>query len=325
MKKLFLTMTSFVIAMGLFGCAGDSKEEKNEEKNSATVLKSESESFQQDEQSASFDYTPIKPAEDGILKGVVELGASGFNLFIIKIDKQKNWEIKKKEFGTSLIKEGMTNIKEVKETLKNYIQSIINFGVEGKRIFFVVSSGAQKEALTLKIAKALEELGYFVNVVTPEQEAKYAFNATMPKELQTKAFVVDMGSGNTKISYIKDDKIKAIETYGSKYFQEDIDDLTVAKSIKETLAEIPLSCTKTCFLIGGIPHQMAKIQRNKEERYTILKKDLTFYEQLINKKGHQAACGLNIYESILRTKQIERVVFDWDTNFSIGFLLSLKY
>ena len=39
--------------------------------------------------SATFDYTAPAPV-DGKLKGVVELGASGFNSFIVNIDKQKN-------------------------------------------------------------------------------------------------------------------------------------------------------------------------------------------------------------------------------------------
>jgi hypothetical protein len=34
--------------------------------------------------------------------GVVELGASGFNSFIIKVDKEKRWNLEKSEFGNSL-------------------------------------------------------------------------------------------------------------------------------------------------------------------------------------------------------------------------------
>ena len=45
-----------------------------------------------------FNYTPEKPV-DGTLRGVVELGATGFNSFIINMDGQKRWEIVSKNFG----------------------------------------------------------------------------------------------------------------------------------------------------------------------------------------------------------------------------------
>jgi hypothetical protein len=52
-------------------------------------------------ETAAFAYTPPAPV-DGKLRGVVELGASGFNSFIIKVDKEKRWNLEKSEFGNSL-------------------------------------------------------------------------------------------------------------------------------------------------------------------------------------------------------------------------------
>src|SRR5689334_1026001 len=49
---------------------------------------------------STFSYTPPAPT-NGKLKGVVEMGASGFNSFIVKIDPQKNWQLEKAEFGNS--------------------------------------------------------------------------------------------------------------------------------------------------------------------------------------------------------------------------------
>src|SRR4051812_50196148 len=40
----------------------------------------------------TFDYTAEKPV-NGALKGVVEVGAAGFNSFVINMDNQKRWEI----------------------------------------------------------------------------------------------------------------------------------------------------------------------------------------------------------------------------------------
>ncbi len=53
-----------------------------------------------------FNYTPEKP-ENGALRGVVEVGATGFNSFVINMDDKKRWEIVSKDFGESLAYEGM--------------------------------------------------------------------------------------------------------------------------------------------------------------------------------------------------------------------------
>ncbi|HTG56388.1 MAG TPA: hypothetical protein VL943_08980, partial [Niabella sp.] len=54
----------------------------------------------------TFAYQPEKPV-NGELKGVVEVGASGFNSFVVKIDKEKRWEVVSKEFGNSMVYEGL--------------------------------------------------------------------------------------------------------------------------------------------------------------------------------------------------------------------------
>jgi hypothetical protein len=74
-----------------------------------------------------------------------------------------------------------------------------------------------------------------------------------------------------------------------------------------------------CFIIGGVPHSLAGQHRQGEERYTVLKAPQHY--QATDKK---IASGLNIYKAIVDGTQTETFVFDWDANFSIGFLLSLK-
>ena len=44
----------------------------------------------------SFSYVPEKPV-NGVLRGVVEVGASGFNSFVINMDREKRWEIVSKD------------------------------------------------------------------------------------------------------------------------------------------------------------------------------------------------------------------------------------
>ncbi|MEJ7672986.1 MAG: hypothetical protein WKF59_09795 [Chitinophagaceae bacterium] len=65
-----------------------------------------------------FNYTPEKP-ENGALRGVVEVGATGFNSFVINMDDKKRWEIVSKDFGESLAYEGMATTEDIRLGLKN--------------------------------------------------------------------------------------------------------------------------------------------------------------------------------------------------------------
>jgi hypothetical protein len=267
--------------------------------------------------SGSFAYSPAEPV-NGKHKGVVELGASGFNSFIITIDGQKNWKLDKAEFGTSLVKDGLATEDDIRIGLKAYIGKMIDFGVAGKDIHFVVSSGATKEAVTVKITKVLKAMGYNVNTVTPEQEGTYGMKATLPKEYESKAFFVDIGSGNTKISWKENGQQKALEAPGAKYYQKDIADKVVYDQVAAKAKQIPADLNKTCFIIGGSAFKLAKEMRKGKERYTVLKTPDDY--NLTDKKDK---AGLNIYKSIAETTGCETFVFDWDTNFTIGFLLDL--
>jgi len=266
----------------------------------------------------TFSYVPPKPV-NGMLKGVVELGASGFNYFIVNIDANKNWELKKSEFGNSMVIENMATDADIKEGLKRYIANMINFGVPPKNIQFVVSSGAAKETATLKIISGLRSLGYQVNTVTPEQEGALALACVLPRDYENEAFVVDIGSSNTKVSWKKDGNVSAFETYGSKYFQKNTDDGMVYQKVKEQSGTIPTFNRKTCFIIGGVPFELAKQVRKEKERFTVLGAPNTYKLEDAKDKA-----GLNIYSAIKDTTGTALFVFDWDANFSIGYLLSLK-
>ncbi|RAK00017.1 Ppx/GppA phosphatase family protein [Larkinella arboricola] len=265
----------------------------------------------------TFSYSPPAP-ENGKLKGVVELGASGFNSFIITVDPQKNWKLEKSEFGNSLVLENMATDQDIREGLKKYIAQMLNFGVAGRDIHFVVSSGAVKAENTQKIIKALKSLNYVVNTVTPEQEGKLALRSVLPKDFESNAFVVDIGSGNTKISWKEGGKTSALESYGAKYFQNGDDDSKVYNEVKAKAAEIPSANRKTCFIIGGVPFELAKEVRKGKERYTVLNAPSAYKSTEAKTKA-----GVNIYKAIADGTNCNQFVFDWDANFTIGYLLTL--
>ncbi len=261
-----------------------------------------------------FNFTAPVPA-GGKLKGVVELGSAGFNSFIIRMDAQKNWKLEKAEFGVSLVKENLATDDDIKSGLKRFINDMISFGVGKKDIHFVISSGAKKEAVTQQISTALKGMGYFVNEVTPQQEAKYALRAALPDAYQNKGFVVDIGSGNTKISWLPGG---ALESYGAKYYQDNMSDETVFQDVKRKAAMVPSNLRGTCFIIGGVPYDLAKQTRNGKERYTLLKAPADYTPD-----GAKQKSGLNIYQAIAEATGCKQFVFDWDANFTIGFLLNL--
>ncbi|MBK7737442.1 MAG: hypothetical protein IPI45_06670 [Saprospiraceae bacterium] len=266
----------------------------------------------------SFDYQAPEPV-NGSLKGVVELGAAGFNSFIVRIDKDKNWKLEKSEFGSSLVHEHMATDDDVRGGLKNYIRGMLDFGVPGKDIHFVVSSGAKSEPNVVKISNGLKALGYFVNEVTPQQEGTYGLKCVMPASLESESFMVDIGSGNTKISWKTGTAIQALESHGSKYFQKNLTDDQVYTDVRKTISKIPSANRGYCFIIGGIPFELAKQVRAGKERYTVLNAPADY-----KANGEKQRAGINIYKAIADETGCKKFVFDWDANFTIGFLLGLK-
>jgi hypothetical protein len=318
-RALLQGMTVLALAVFLFAQCGSKKSGKSSDpqQSDSVALKE----LQPDTTKSSEDATPkftyTSPAPvDGVLKGVVELGSTGFNSFVVSIDDQKRWELKKADFGTSLVYENLTTKKAVVDKLKEYISEMINFGVAGKYIYFVVSSSATKVSTVQDIIKELRAMKYVVHAVTAEEEALWGFYATMPADYRNIGFMVDIGSGNTKIAWIENDTIRTRETYGAKYKQNDVDDAKVEADIVELSNAIPADKRGFCFIIGGVPFKMAKINRTENERYTVLNAPETYTFD-----GEREQSGVNIYSALRKGSGCNTFVFDWDTNFVIGYLL----
>lgn len=266
---------------------------------------------------------PDRPVS-GVLKGVVEVGASGFNSFVVNMDANKNWEIVSKDFGESLAYEGLATTADIASGLKKYLSNMFNKGVSGRNVHFVMSSGALKNPKTALIAEEIKKMGYVVNKVTPEQEGKYALRATLPPAYRENSYVVDMGSGNSKISWYDGSALKTVESYGAKYYQNNppVADDQAYLDLKNKISQVPQNKRTRCFIIGGVPYQLAKESRgdNTTQRYTILSApdDYSFGDDVKKKSG------LNLYRAIVDGSGTQTYVFDWDANFTIGFLLTLN-
>jgi hypothetical protein len=265
-----------------------------------------------------FNYTPEKP-ENGTLRGVVEVGATGFNSFVINMDAQKRWEIVSKDFGESLAYEGLATTDDIRAGLKKYLAAMFDKGVSKNNMHFVISSGAQKEPKTTIISNELKKLGFVVNNVTAEQEAKFALKATVPPAFADNSFMIDIGSGNTKISWDENGTLKSQELPGAKYYDKGTSDDAVYNEVKSALSKVPEGKRNVGFIIGGVPFTLANQHRKGQERYTVLKAPQDY--KAADKK---MASGLNIYKAIADATRTDTFVFDWDANFTIGFLLSLN-
>lgn len=271
------------------------------------------------EEGRIFAYQPEKPV-NGELKGVVEVGATGFNSFIINMDKERRWEVITKDFGQSLVYEGLATTDDIRAGLKKYISMMFDKGVKSKNVHFIISSGAQKIPKTTIISSELKKMGFVVNLVTPEQEGKLALKSALPPSYYGNAFVTDIGSGNTKISWMNAANLMAVEAPGSKYYEKEIQDDVIYNEVKNKASQIPSKNREVCFIIGGTPFDLAKQHRNGEERYTVLKSPGSYAGDKPKTKS-----GLNIYKAIQDATGCDTFVFDWDANFSIGFLLQLPY
>ena len=271
------------------------------------------------EEGRIFAYQPEKPV-NGELKGIVEVGATGFNSFIINMDKEKRWEVISKDFGQSLVYEGLATTDDIRAGLKKYISAMFDKGVKTRNVHFIISSGAQKEPKTGIISSELKKMGFVVNLVTAEQEGKLALRSAIPPSYFGNAFVADMGSGNTKISWMNAANVMAVEAPGSKYYEKDIKDDVIYNEVKAKASQVPADRREVCFIIGGTPFELAKQTRKGEERYTVLKAPGSY-----NADKPKTKSGLNIYKAIMDATGCDTFVFDWDANFSIGFLLQLPY
>ena len=278
-------------------------------------------------QSTSVSVSDVKPLNierqrpvDGKTYGVIEVGASGFNSFVIKADKNDNWELVSKEFGESLAYEGFATTDDVKLGLKKYLATMFEKGVAGRNAHFVISSGALKNPKTELIAKAIEQMGYVVNRVTPDQEGKFALKSLIPTADQSNSLSIDIGSGNTKITWFENGRAKSIETYGAKFYQDGVAEDKVYNDVAKLLKDIPNSNKQNIYLIGGVPFKLAKESKTDDSRFTRLNSPDTY------SFGDDAKLksGIVIYKAIYDNSTDANFIFDWDANFTIGFLLSIN-
>ena len=135
---LIVVVAGLVFGFRMFADSGGINIPANDE----GAAEQQAESPKKDQKPASFevrnfDFTPPAP-QNGTLKGVVELGAAGFNSFIVEIDQNKNWRLEKAEWGNSLVYDGLASGKDITQGLKQYIADMLDYGGERQRAILSV-------------------------------------------------------------------------------------------------------------------------------------------------------------------------------------------
>ncbi|WP_425391411.1 hypothetical protein [Ekhidna sp.] len=264
-----------------------------------------------------FDYQPEKP-QNGELNAVIEVGSLGLNYFIIEIDDEARWVLKKQEFGRSNIIYGANSTTEIESNIKKYKQDITAFGVSPKNIYCVVSSSVIKENIN-DLTSRISNLDITTVTMTPENEAKYAMISTIPREFMEESFMVDVGSGNTKLAWVNSADTSTIEIHGSKYFLGDVRDTTVFREVRDALLEVPKENRNLCFILGGIIYEFAKEKiDNEDRRYYVLESPGDY------PTNNEKLKAGNVIYSALYLEPTYSYIFDSESNFSIGYLVSLK-
>jgi hypothetical protein len=161
-------------------------------------------------------------------------------------------------------------------------------------------------------------MGYVVNLVTPEQEARYAFKATVPPSFADNSFMIDIGSGNTKVSWEEGGSIRTMELPGAKYYDKGTTDEDVYTQVKSGLSKVPAAKRNVGFIM--VVYHIPWPINTAKERSVYGAEAPQDYKAKDKKMG----AGLNIYKAIADATNTDTFVFDWDANFTIGFLLGLR-
>lgn len=265
----------------------------------------------------SFNYKPEKP-KNGELFATIEIGSSGLNYFIVNMDDQDRWSLIQSGFGESSLIDNESNVDAIFIKIESYKREIIRAGVAKNNIYVIASSSAIELGKIQEIKSRLGISGIKLISVNAAQEGLYNLFSTVPQEFIAESFLVDIGSGNTKITWISNSDTTTLETFGSKYYLDGTPDTTAFRTVRDLLLKIPEKNRNLCFMLGGIPYEFAAATNKRDGRYTLL--DLPGKYSPSTQKGKS---GKIIYNAIYLDPTFS-YIFDWDANFSIGYLISLK-
>lgn len=265
----------------------------------------------------TFDYQSQKPI-NGKLNAVIELGSLGLNYFIINLDDQKRWELKKSIYGKSNLIYRESVITKIVSEIVRLKDEIIAYGVDPSDIYTVASSSASGIMDISSLQEKLKPHNLQVKSATAKQEANYALLATIPPEFIEESFMVDIGSGNSKLAWVQSSDTLSITVQGSKYYLNDVTDTSVFRQVRDALLQIPEKNRNLCFMLGGMVYDFVKddLKGDSEKYITLLP------PQSYASNDTEKSKAANIIYTALYLEPTYSYIFDRESNFSIGYLLA---
>jgi hypothetical protein len=202
----------------------------------------------------------------------------------------------------------------------SYIEEFESLGVQKKNTYLIVSSSAVKNNSVKNLISHLDTMDYIqTKIVSEDEESFFALKALLPPEFVDEAYVIDIGSGNSKFSWFEGAIIENEVTYGSNFHLTNIEEKQVTAEIKKVLRSIPEAKHNFCFIVGGAIYELVKTERVEGNRYTVLK-NLNTYKPETRKSQN----GLLFLTTIKEELNTQNFIFDWESNFGIGYLLTIN-
>lgn len=307
-----ITQACFISLLILFSCNTN-----NQSVDSENNQKSTSSAISQPNEERAFDYQPSVPIK-GQLYAAIELGALGLNYFVAEIDSQNRWALRSSSYGRSNIIFGVDTSIDILTKISDFRNEILRKGVKSTNIHIIASSSAVESDVIEELKAELSKLNLGLEYISAKAEGQYALAATIPKEFLDESFLVDIGSGNTKLSWVENNDTLSIDIHGSKYFLSDVHDTTVFREVRDALLEIPERNRNLCFMLGGMIYEFVKYEIDRSDsRYFVLKSPGDYPSD--NEKLKAA----NVIYNALYLEPTYSYIFDSESNFSIGYLLNL--
>ena len=209
-------------------------------------------------------------ADDQVIRfGGIEVGSGGVKTVLVELQhsplSQETWSVKEDskatdESGKELSKAdrdvflGLVDQKFTPETIQNVAGVVKRFkdkhfvGLPPNRQFLVISSGvaahASEKQLEDLVRQLTEASGLTPEVITVDWEVRMSFDEVLKEaspDARKQAFVIDIGSGNTKFGgYVGDNFVtgEVPRGMGSEKPRFEGDDVDIAAKAKELSADV---------------------------------------------------------------------------------------
>lgn len=243
--------------------------------------------------------------KSGNLYGAIEIGGKGVKGAVIQELDQVNdegfkYKAREEKEGISPRNVNATNPSAQDDTVKavsNMMQEIQErFSIPCEQIVVYGSSGLAKKATNKDaLVKSIEQAtGREMKFISPDDEARFVFDGVVPEWRRSQVITVDIGSGNTKGTFLRDAQKKEYENYevavGTGDFSREIDKkrgdtkfVTAAEKMKKEVV-IPqirdvvqrkagILNSPRIYLAGGISWAVATLTHPCEKDQTVKVKE----------------------------------------------------